>query len=65
MRLAPGEESGHPCEKVGQGVGWKLEWGRSWIPLRMQRDVILDCVCEEVDIVDVNVGICSLFPHTF
>ena len=67
MRLAPGEESGKSCEKGGQGAGWlqrvwKLEWCRSRIPLRMQLDVNVDCGSEEVDIVDVNVGICSLCP---
>ena len=33
MRLAPGEESGDSCEKIGQRVGrlqsvWELEWSR-------------------------------------
>ena len=65
MRLAPGEDSGSSCEKIGQGVGWqqrvwKVEWGWSWKPLRMQLDVNVDCGCEVMDIVDVNVGICSL-----
>ena len=55
------------CEKVGQGAGWlqrvwKLERGRTWIPLRMQLDANVECGCEEVDVVAVNVGICSLSP---
>ena len=67
MRRAPGEESGDSCEKVGQRAGWlqrvwELEWGRIWIPRGMQLDVNVDCGCEVEDIVDVNVGICSLCP---
>ena len=66
MRLAPGESS-DSCEKVGQGAGWmqrvwELEWGLIWIPVGMELDVNVDCGCEGVDIVGVNVGISSLCP---
>ena len=67
MRLAFGVTSGNSCEKVGQGAGWlqrvwQLEWGRTWIPLRLQLGVNGACNCEGLDVVDVNVGICSLCP---
>ena len=39
-----------------------MGWGWAWIPLGMQLDVNVDCGCEEADIVDVNVGICSPCP---
>ena len=63
------QESGNNCEKVGQGAGWlqrvwKLEWSRSWTPLRVQLHVNVNCRCEEVDILYVNVGISSLCPRS-
>ena len=59
------EERARRCEKAGQGADWlqrvwKLEWSWTWIPPRMQPEAKVDCGCDGVDIVDVNVGICSL-----
>ena len=61
MRLAPREKRSNSCEKAGQGAGglpgiWKLKWGRIRIPRGMQLDVNVDCGCERVDIVDVDVN---------
>ena len=57
---AGGEKSSNGREKVGQGAGWlpmvwKLKWGRIRIPRGVQLDVNVDCGCERVDIVDVDV----------
>ena len=67
MRLAPGEKSSDNRENVGQETGWlpmvwKLKWGRIWKPRGLQHVVIVDCGCDGVEIVDVDVRVFSFCP---
>ena len=67
VRLAPGEKSSNSREKVGQGTGWlpgvwKLKWGWIRIPGGALLDVNVDCGCNGVDIIDVDVRVFSFCP---